>query len=91
MLDSQPRSLQELVRAVILQNVLQKERGDIKDLESLPIPKVLIKYLKYYRDQSMPKPQSTKKRRRSYDNSDSDDDEEEEGIGGHIRFRVVIR
>lgn len=102
-LDSQPQRLQEISRICILQNVLNNSNNTVKQLDGLPIPRVLIKYLKYYRDENRPKPERRRKKRRREvsddegdndgDDGDNDDvgDNDDNGVEIDIRFRVVIR
>ncbi|XP_066918383.1 protein-L-isoaspartate O-methyltransferase domain-containing protein 2-like [Clytia hemisphaerica] len=108
---TQPPTLKELSRQIILQNVFtltapedEISFAQLDILDDLPLPRILIKYLRYFRDVNQPKPVSLKKHRTfssdedSFSSDDGDDDDDENGGGGggggggnRIRFRIIIR
>jgi len=106
-LDSQPWTLKESAREVILKSVfkaaeptlLETENEElpnknrlVEKLNELPLPSILIRYLKFYRDPSFPKPQSTKKRRRVSSDFNSDSSSDDEDVHrARLHFRIVLR
>lgn len=81
-LDSQPWTLKDIARQVILENVFSSQGEDasypsMKDLEvleNLPLPSILIKYLKYFRDPNQPRPINSNKIARRLSSEDNSDD-----------------
>lgn len=90
--DTQPWKLKDIARQVILDNVFKSKDSvpsmeDLEVLDGLPLPSLLIKYLKYFRDPKEPKP--VIRTREHSSEVDSDDSSDEEG-GGRADFEVVF-
>ena len=72
---------------------LSNQNRLLEKLNELPLPNILIRYLKFYRDPNLPKPQITKKRRRESSDLDTDDSSSDNEVGNRaqLHFRIVLR
>lgn len=112
LLDCQPWTLKEIARQVILESVfsLQEEEdspypsmADLQVLDNLPLPSILIKYLKYFRDPNQQRPIYPNRVEAGNFSSEVDSDDSidaflggrdndgGQGRGRRIRYHLVLR